>query len=362
MFFGLYFVVVVVVFNVVVVPSLFVFSNFLVSVYIVWRVHANYQRKFVRGDAAAAKTTVTTKEYTFENIPSHIIDDEMFEARIEKVRKMCTLHADEGIFLRDSVTRRINRESSMFVGAPRAVLLQLAWPDVAVAVHAHTNLKRDEGAVARRFKNTFDGIMSMGHGTLDEAIAMARRIRKAHCAVQRPVDARRMNSNVWVFGTLIDTCLLMYDMIVRVSMPVEKQKFYEQHRDRFAPLLGIEPSVLPERFEDFLVCMHSGYNSREVCRVTREAREIDECLYPRFIRERFLVRVARHFTAFLLPHAVREQFDAYPNKPNHTICILFIAFIRTVYTLTPKRWRWLSTYSYNRIGAFLGSKITSVFI
>src|ERR1019366_368479 len=82
-----------------------------------------------------------------------------------------------GVFGPDSATWRVNREAAIFLGAGRALLLQLAHPWVANAVAEHSQVFADP---IGRFHRTFRVMFAMDFGTLDQALAAARRLHWRH--------------------------------------------------------------------------------------------------------------------------------------------------------------------------------------
>jgi uncharacterized protein (DUF2236 family) len=85
-----------------------------------------------------------------------------------------------GVFGPDSVTWRVNREAAIFLGAGRALLLQLAHPWVATAVSEHSQVFADP---LGRFHRTFKVMFTMVFGTLDQAVGAARRLHRRHAAI-----------------------------------------------------------------------------------------------------------------------------------------------------------------------------------
>src|ERR1043166_9228413 len=77
----------------------------------------------------------------------------------------------QGVFGPASMTWRIDREAVIFLGAGRALLLQLAHPWVAAAVAEHSRTFADP---IGRFHRTFDVVFTMVFGSLDSALAAAR--------------------------------------------------------------------------------------------------------------------------------------------------------------------------------------------
>src|ERR1700693_4199552 len=83
----------------------------------------------------------------------------------------------EGIFGPASVNWRVDREAAVFLGAGRAMLLQLAHPWVAAAIADQSQVFTDP---VGRFHRTFNVMFTMVFGTPDQALAVARRLYRRH--------------------------------------------------------------------------------------------------------------------------------------------------------------------------------------
>ena len=79
-----------------------------------------------------------------------------------------------------SLTWRIDREALTFLGAGRALLLQLAHPWVAAAIAEHSKTIDDP---IGRFHRTFAVVFTMVFGTLDQALSAARALHRRHAAI-----------------------------------------------------------------------------------------------------------------------------------------------------------------------------------
>ena len=80
-----------------------------------------------------------------------------------------------GIFGPGSLMWQIDREAAVFLGAGRALLLQLAHPWVATAVVERSQVFADP---IGRFHLTFRVMFTMVFGTLDQALKGARRLHQ----------------------------------------------------------------------------------------------------------------------------------------------------------------------------------------
>jgi uncharacterized protein (DUF2236 family) len=87
----------------------------------------------------------------------------------------------EGVFGPGSAIWHIDREAAVFIGAGRALLMQLAHPWVATAIADHSSALADP---IGRFHRTFEIVFTMVFGSLDQALATSRRLRQRHASVQ----------------------------------------------------------------------------------------------------------------------------------------------------------------------------------
>src|SRR5262250_2606811 len=99
-----------------------------------------------------------------------------FEAALDFVQTRAA-GSVEGIFGPASITWRIDREAVIFLGAGRALLLQLAHPWIAAAVAEHSRTFADP---IGRFHRTFAVVFGMVFGSLEQATAAARRLHRRH--------------------------------------------------------------------------------------------------------------------------------------------------------------------------------------
>jgi uncharacterized protein (DUF2236 family) len=105
------------------------------------------------------------------------VSREDLEEQLATVRALAPRGA-EGVFGPASVTWQIDREAAIFLGAGRALLLQLAHPWVAAAIFEHSRTFTDP---IGRFHRTFEVVFSLVFGALDQAFAAARRLHRRHC-------------------------------------------------------------------------------------------------------------------------------------------------------------------------------------
>lgn len=171
-----------------------------------------------------------------------------------------TLVPSAGIFGPQSISWRIDRESALFLGAGRAALLQLAHPWVVSALAEHSALMNDP---IKRFHNTFRIVFTMVYGTLDQALAAARRLYLLHTTIRgaMPEDVARWKRGShyeanetaalrWVFSTLVESAILAHDCVLPPLAVDEREQYYGEWKI-LAALFGLPASSLPEDWEAF---------------------------------------------------------------------------------------------------------------
>ena len=148
---------------------------------------------------------------------------EDLERQLEVVRALAPGEM-EGVFGPDSLTWRIDREALTFLGAGRALLLQLAHPWVAAAIAEHSKTVDDP---IGRFHRTFAVVFTMVFGTLDQALSAARALHRRHAAIHgrlpitvgpfragSPYQANDLAALRWIYATLVETALMTHDFVL----------------------------------------------------------------------------------------------------------------------------------------------------
>ena len=148
------------------------------------------------------------------------------EADLEREMTMVRSAAADGlagIFGAESILWRVDREAAVFLGAGRALLLQLAHPWVAAAIAQHSQSLADP---IGRFHRTFNIVFTMVFGTADQAITAARRLYRRHAAISGTLTgssgafpagsiyrANDVAALCWVQATLTDTAIVAYQLL-----------------------------------------------------------------------------------------------------------------------------------------------------
>jgi len=280
-----------------------------------------------------------------------MVSDDDLEVELRFVRE----HAAgslAGVFGPDSATWRVNREAAIFLGAGRALLLQLAHPWVANAVAEHSQVFADP---IGRFHRTFRVMFAMDFGTLDQALAAARRLHRRHAAITGVMPraagpyaagsryrANEASALLWVHATLIETALVARDLLLPSLSTEDRERYYAESRV-FAALFGIPQANLPSNWEDFATYNNAMWES-ETLTVVPEARAIAEQVLSGTNLCLRIPKWYRAVTAGMLPPRLRIAFGLDYGQAEQRIAESMIKWIRRVYPLLPDRLRYVGPY------------------
>jgi uncharacterized protein (DUF2236 family) len=156
------------------------------------------------------------------NHPSHIPPPDYGAPLSGRWLREQIAHAeDAGYFGPGSASWRIGREGVLALGLGRALLMQIAHPWVAQAVHDHSTF----GEVPmERLMATATAAEFLVFGSRGQADRAAERIRTVHTFIHgelqqevgrwkkgTPYRAGEPEALLWVLATLVDTALLLYE-------------------------------------------------------------------------------------------------------------------------------------------------------
>ncbi len=150
-----------------------------------------------------------------------------------------------GIFGPQSVTWSVDREAAIFLGAGRALLLQLAHPWVAAAIEQHSETFANP---IGRFHRTFSTVFTMVFGTLDQSLDAARRLHRRHAAIHGQLPsaagpfakgslycANALPALHWVYATLIELAIQAHGLVLPPLTPEQRERYYAEK----SPLRGL---------------------------------------------------------------------------------------------------------------------------
>ena len=209
-----------------------------------------------------------------------------------------------GVFPRDAVVRRVNKEAVLVLGGGRALLMQVAHPLVAKGVAEHSGFEADPWS---RLVRTLQSAYTIVFGTREEAEQTAAVVHAVH---ERVTGAGYQANDpallMWVHATLVDTALRMHTRFLGPLSRREANEYYAQSKT-VAELLGVPAHQQPEDLAAFRAYVRDMVASLEV---SDEARELARSvLHPKtpWMAEP-LFELGRQLTVGLLPRPLREQY------------------------------------------------------
>jgi uncharacterized protein (DUF2236 family) len=258
----------------------------------------------------------------------------------------------EGVFGPTSLTWRVHREAAIFLGAGRALLLQLAHPYVAAAIAEHSRTLADP---VGRFHRTFNITFTLVFGTLDQAFRAARQLHQRHGAIQGILPkavgpfaagahyrANDIAALRWVYATLIESALIAHDLVLPAVSARERELYYAESR-RFAALFGVPASALPSDWAGFATYCEA-MRQPDSLAVSDAARRIADEI---FAGNGLWVRAPhwyRALTAQMLPPHLREAFELRDRDVGPRMATQAIAWSRRLYPALPERIRHVGPY------------------
>jgi uncharacterized protein (DUF2236 family) len=257
-----------------------------------------------------------------------------------------------GVFGPSSVTWQIDREAVIFLGAGRALLLQLAHPWVAAAIAEHSRTFADP---IGRFHRTFDIVFAMVFGSLDRALLSSRQLHRRHSMIVGEMPetvgpfaagsrycANDIPSLRWVHATLVETALIAHDLVLPPLSAEERERYWTESRV-FGALFGLTTADLPADWSGF-AAYTAAMTQSDTLTVSPAAREIAGQI---FSGARPWLRPPRWYsalTASLLPEPLRAGFGLELDERNINSADNALRWIRRVYPKLPDRLRYVGPY------------------
>lgn len=168
--------------------------------------------------------------------------------------------ATQGLFEREGVFWRVNRESVLLAGGGAALLLQVAHPLIAAGVAAHSDFRERP---VRRLYRTVRAMQTLICADRETALATAKQINTIHQRVRgvlqeptqlypigTPYRADDPELVMWVYATLVTTSLQTYDLFLPPLTQDEQCDFYEESKT-IARLFGVPDARVPATLQEF---------------------------------------------------------------------------------------------------------------
>ena len=257
-----------------------------------------------------------------------------------------------GIFQPESLTWRVDREAAVFLGAGRALLLQLAHPWVAAAISEHSKTFADP---VGRFHRTFNITFTMVFGTLDQALSASRRLHRRHAVVTGTVPqaagryeagssyhANEVSALQWVHATLVETALQTHDLVLPALTSSEREQYWAEAK-LYAALFGIRPADLPADWTAFTAYTEAMAQSDSLA-VSPAARDIAQQIFSGRATGLRVPKWYRALTAHLLPARLAREFGFEFGEREARSMKRALKWIRRVYPRLPMRLRAVGPY------------------
>jgi uncharacterized protein (DUF2236 family) len=280
-----------------------------------------------------------------------IVTAESLERELEWVRTAAA-GAGADIFGPRSISWRVDREAALFLGAGRALLLQLAHPWVAAAIEQHSDtLENPLG----RFHRTFRLVFTLVFGSLEQSLDAARRLHQRHARINGTLPrasgpfpagsaycANSIAALRWVYATLVETSVMCHALVLPPLTPAEQARFYQESQF-FAGLFGIPRRHLPDDWSGFCAYMAAMLAS-DTLTVSRTTRSMAHRLLAG--ADGWLRAPASYLalTAELLPPRMREAFDLAYGEPERLVAARLRHRVRAVYPHLPPPLRYVGPY------------------
>jgi uncharacterized protein (DUF2236 family) len=180
-----------------------------------------------------------------------------------------------GLYGPGSEAWALNREAMLLLGAgPRALLLQLAHPQVAAGVADHSDFRTDPWA---RLRGTLRSYLTIVYGTRKAARAEIRRLNAFHETITGPTyRARDPELSLWVHATLVDSTIVAADAWLE-PLSQDRRRAYYLETVPIGRAFGIPPELLPpdlDAFEAYLGRMLAPDGGVQVGPLARELAEV----------------------------------------------------------------------------------------
>jgi len=297
---------------------------------------------------------------------SDIVTEADLERELMMVRSAAAGES-AGIFGPNSISWKLDREAAVFLGAGRALLLQLAHPWVAAAIAEHSRTLNDP---IGRFQRTFNITLTMMFGSTAQAIAAAHRLHRRHAGIHGTLTegagrfavgsgyrANDVAALRWVWATLVNTAPRAYELVAPPLSTGDCQRYYAESR-LFAALFGIPQDALPRDWGEFGGYLDTMVES-DVLAVGDAARRVAAALFAGAGTRWRMPSWYRALTAQMLPLRLRPEFGLTCGPRDRRSAERAIAVLRVFYPLVPAALRYVAPYheacsrlaGYDRPGA-----------
>ncbi len=243
--------------------------------------------------------------------------------------------------------------------------MQVANPLVAQGVLEHSTLRTKS---FERLNRTLSMMQSFTFGTNEEVAKITARINHAHSFVNgeltKNIGSYTAGTSysafdpellIWVWATLIDTAVLVYETFIAPLSDEDKEAYYQESK-RLLPPLGGDISQTPATLDDLRAYLITKYSSGEIAVDDDVKREIMPYLLlqkPKRLKLPLLPLSLplTKLTIGLLPEELREQYELPWSTRDQKAFVYFAATSRKIHgaqiaRLIPDRVRYSTHYRH----------------
>ena len=248
------------------------------------------------------------------DVMNRVVQPDDLEQDLARIRALAAGEG-AGLFGPGSLSWRVFRESAVFLAGGRALLLQLAHPWVAAGVAEHSSTLADP---IGRFHRTFAIMFTLVFGSLEQAIAAARRLNRRHASVHGTLPwaagrfaqgssyaANEASALRWVHATLVESALISHDLVLPPLTAAERERYYGESR-LLAAMFGLRSEDLPPTWDALRIDTSAMWKSGDVAVTAAARRMAEQVLAGGASRLRPPPRSWTKFSSIRVPRAVQS--------------------------------------------------------
>ena len=243
---------------------------------------------------------------------------------------------------RRSISWRVNAEPFVFLGGGRALLLQVAHPKVAAGVEQHSTYVSDPWG---RLFRTVDVMAKLTFAAPAVSQAQAELLSRMHRRVVGTTDEGEPYAALdadllrWVWATLCDTALVVYER-VRPALSREARAQYYEEWKLVAEACGVPMADCPPNWADFesyvADVVHNELRVSSAARSVAHATMAPPLPWPIGAAA---ARTQRLVTSGLLPPEVRDAYGFRWSEARERRLQQFFGALGTAGGVVPRRVR-----------------------
>lgn len=257
-----------------------------------------------------------------------------------------------GLFGPGSLYWEVNKHALVyFPGALQAVLMQLAHPWIAIAVHEHSKIMSNP---RQRARMTYHFLWSIIYGDRDLVAKRSLGLHRLHSRVTGNLPdaagsygagshyrANEGHAMLWVHVTAFYTRVKLYETLVRPLSPTERDRFCQEAL-RYALCFGIPETIHPTTWQDVEDYVARVQASDELA-TTEAGLEVSRFLeksIPSPLRSSFWA-----FSSLTVPARTRELLHLpADNATTRRQARRITRLLRTLNTVLPRQLVWVPAY------------------